>query len=144
MNDYFPAMTEFWEQYRRMMQDTLAGTQKLLQSMNTFIEPITSGVKDAGTTGLRKGPAGSSHEIQISDDAITVTFAVSQFIDKTNTRVFLEGNCLIIDGVIQERIPLPVAVMKYGGKAKYSQGRLEITLPRDKYQNRQSIPIEMG
>ena len=144
MYNNHPAMTEFWEQYQRMMQDTMAGTQKLLQSMNAFIEPISSCVRDAGNIGLRKGPAGSSHEIQISDDAITVTFTVSQFIDKTNTRVFLEGNCLIIDGVIQERISLPVAVRKYGGKAKYSQGRLEITLPRDKYQNRQIIPIETG
>ena len=144
MNNYFPAMTEFWQQYQRMMEDTVAGTQKLLQSMNAFIEPISSGIKDAGTIGLRKGPVESSHEIQISDDVITVTFMVSQLIDKTNTRVFLEGNCLVIDGVIQERISLPAAVRKYGGKAKYSQGRLEIILPRDKYQNRQIIPIETG
>jgi HSP20 family molecular chaperone IbpA len=144
MDNNYPAMTEFWEQYQRMMQDTMAGTQKLLQSMNTFIEPISRGVKDASTIGLGKGPAGSSHEIQISNDTITVTFTVSQFIDKTNTKIYLEGNYLIIDGVIQEKIPLPVAVQKYGGRAKYGQGKLEVILPRDKYLNRQSIPIEIG
>ena len=127
------SMQKFWENYERMMQTTFENTQKMINNMGASMR-LNNDTSDPNLNEY-------APKINIDDSSVTITFTANQYIDSLNTKIYLEGCFLIVDGVIQARIPLSAAVQKYGGRAVARQGVLEIVLPRDKYSVRQTIPI---
>lgn len=143
MNNNMPFMPGFWEEYQKLMQSTLAQTTKILNNLHNYTGSIAdkTAVNIGGLTDWGAGGRGSP-DIRLDDRNITIAFPLNGPLDISNTRVFLEGCYLIVEGSIQARVPLPMAVQKYGGKAVAKSGVLEIILPRDKFAARQPIPLE--
>ncbi len=139
-----PSMQKFWEDYERMMQNTFDNTQKMINNMGAYMR-LNNETPDTNFSASAQGWAETAKpKISIDDDSVVITFATNQYVDQANTKIYLEGYHLIVDGIIQSRVPLPAAVLKYGGRAVAKQGALEIFLRRDKYSYRQMIPIESG
>lgn len=141
--------TNFWDEYKRFMESTFQNTQKMLENMNF---PNFNGLKQGEPTEFFNNPpwAGvadinktATPDIKVQNDKVTVTFKVSDSVNNNNTQVYLIGNCLIVEGSIQAKIPLPENVQKYGGKANYNSGTLRIELIRDIYSKRTPISIEI-
>lgn len=140
MNYTSPFMPEFWESYRRMMNNTLEQAQNMMKNMEAQTEMLSPHMNGKVEGNQRMNS--QSPDIRVDSHHVTVTFQVDKVIDKNNTQIHLEGCYLIVDGSIKARITLPAAVQKYGGRAVSKPGVLEVTLPLDKYHTKQIIPIE--
>lgn len=125
-----------------MMQNTMENMQNMLNKVGTnmggFVNENNEHKQDFHSNWFR----GKKSDIRINQDRVVVTISLDKEVHQDNIQIHLEGNTLVIDGAIQEKIPLPVAVQKYGGRAMAKNGTLEITLGRDKYTVKQHIPIE--
>lgn len=139
----------FWDEYKRFMESTFQNTQKMLENMNF---PNFNGLKQGGATEFFNSPSWAdvadinktvTPDIKVQNDKVIVTLKVSDNVNNKNTQVYLLGNCLIVEGSIQAKIPLPENVQKYGGKASYNSGVLQIELIRDIYSKRTPISIEI-
>ena len=139
-----PITEGFWDEYRRLIQNTLDSTQKLIQNIGSSLNYAAEGAYTSLNIPTRQPGRNSSPDINVNNDNVIVSFSLDRLLTKENTQVYLEGCCLVVDGALQAKVPLPVAVLKYGGKAIAKQGRLEITLLRDKYGSRHIIPLETG
>lgn len=133
---------EFWQEFNQMMQNTMENMQKMLNkvgpNMGGFVNENNERKQDFYSNWFQ----GKKPEISIKQDKVVVTVSLDKEVYQDNIQIHLEGNTLIIDGAIQEKIPLPVAVQKYGGRAIVKNRTLEIALGRDKYTVKQHIPIE--
>jgi|GEM_PF-5693838 len=139
-----PFMGGFWDDYQRMIQNTLESTQKLIRNMGSYVNTVAEDAYTNVNIPGRHWSKDLNPDIKINNDNVIILVPLDRLVTKDNTQVYLEGHCLVVDGALQARIPLPAAVQKYGGKAIAKQGALEIILLRDKYSSRQIIPLETG
>lgn len=129
-----PYKTEFWQEYNQMMQTTMDNMQKVLNRV---------GVNITNNEGVIKGWVSEKKpDFRVDQDKVVVIIPADKGVTKDSIHIYLEGNNLIINGALQENITLPVAVLRYGGKALLRNGTLEIVLGRDKYSVKQHIPVE--
>lgn len=137
-----PYKAEFWQEFNQMMQNTMENMQKMLNKVGTntggFVNENNEHKQDFYSNWFQ----GKKPDISVNQDKVVVTVYLDKEVYLNNIQIHLEGNTLMIDGAIQDRIPLPVAVQKYGGRAIVKNRTLEITLGRDKYTVKQHIPIE--
>lgn len=141
-----PLESDFWQEYNQMMRNTMDNVQRILEkagtNMGAAVTDNTNNMNVNNDGSYRGWFKAKQPDIQINEDRVVVNIAIDKVVNQENTQVYLEGNNLIINGALQSKIALPVAVKKYGGKAVCRQGILEITLGRDKYAAKQYIPIE--
>lgn len=138
-----PYETEFWQEYNQMMQTAMDNMQNLLNKMGANAGGFVNQKNSNNNEGFFKGWVTEKKPgFRIDQDRIAVIIPVDKGLTKDSIQIYLEGNNLFINGALQENIALPVAVLKYGGKAALRNGILEVVLVRDKYTVKQHIPID--
>lgn len=140
MRNKEPFMPGFWEDYQNMMHNTFSQVQSLLNGMGSYMGTAESG--NVSINGNKVWNPRQNPDIRVDEKYVTVSLMINTSVNKSNTQIYLEGAYLIIDGLIQAKVPLPVAVQKYGGRAVFKEGTLEVTLLRDKYTSKQLISLE--
>lgn len=133
-----PISPEFWEEYRQFMRSTFDNTQSLLNQMTQYMGPAS--IQDSN--GWVNTEANFNNpEVRINDEHVIVTFKHNQGVNKENIKIYLDGYQLILQGDIEAKVALPTAVQKYGGRAVAKDNILEVTLKRDKFNQKQKIAI---
>lgn len=135
------SMPEFWNNYQNMMQNTFSQMQQLFKDMGTQFPTYTQGANTL--EGMQQSWYGAANpDIRVDNELVTITFKIGGVINKNNIQVFVEGNYVLVDGALQARVPLPVPVLKYGGRGRFRGETLEVVLKRDKFTSKQAIIIE--
>lgn len=135
--------TGFWQEYNQMMQTAMDNMQNLLNRVGPNADGFVNQKNINHNEGFFKGWVSEKKpDFHIDQDRITVIIPVDKGVAKDSLQIYLERNNLFITGALQKNIALPVAVLRYGGKATLKNGTLEVMLGRDKYTVKQHIPIE--
>lgn len=138
MRSNFPISPDFWQEYQQFMKSTFDNTQNMLNQMTNSMDPVSC---EDNCKWVNDVENIQSPDIRINDEYVTVTFKHNQRINKNNVKIFLDGYQLAVQGDIEAKVPLPVAVQKYGARAVVKDNVLEITLLKDKYNYKQEISI---